>query len=351
MNSQRYFLVGLGLLVLLVLRLIIFPVAFDTERYKDNQFDYKDSSNPSFHNKFPPGERANADGVYFIDLRNFLAAKLDSLYPVEEANLVKGLLLGVNDFSKDLKEKFINTGTIHVVVVSGYNVSLVAGTILGSSLIFGRKVALTLSFLGIILYTLLTGAQPPTVRAAIMGSLAFGASGLGRQKAGLELLFVAAGMMVILDPTLFFNLSFQLSVLATFGVLYFTPKFEGKLGFLGPLKGDLANTLAAQILVTPLLVLNFGQVSWVSPLVNLLILWTVPIATVLGFLSLLLGLVISPLGQVLSWFNYLFLAFFLMVVKLFSAVPVLKVPAGNYLIVLGYLLIVVGILRWQKDEK
>lgn len=351
-TRSRLFILLPIFFVLMVLRLLILPVTFDIESNKSNQFDYKNNASytaarPVKADSGPPRLDSGEAG-YFLGLRTFLADKLDTLYPSDEANLVKGLLLGVNDFSKEVKQQFINTGTIHVVVVSGYNVSLVAGAILASTLIFGRKMALGLSFLGIILYTLLTGAQPPTVRAAIMGSLAFGATGLGRQKESLELLFIASGLMLLVDPSLFLNLSFELSVLATLGVIYFTPKFEGKLKPFGPLRGDLANTLAAQMLVTPLLMLNFGQISWISPLVNLLILWTVPITTILGFFSLLMGLIVGPLGQVISWFNYLFLAFFLLVVKTFSSVPVLKVQQGNYLIVLGYLMVLIGILTWKK---
>jgi competence protein ComEC len=340
-KSNRLLLIASILVFLFGLRLFLFPVSFDTKSTTNNSIDTVNK---------PVSPPSQSPG-YFSSLRGYLASKLDALYPPEEANLVKGLLLGVNDFSKSAKAQFINTGTIHVVVVSGYNITLVASVILSSSLVWGRKVALGLSFLGIILYTLLTGAQPPAVRAAIMGSLAFGALGLGRQKEGMELLLIAGGLMLLFDPKLLTSISFQLSYLATLGVIYFNPKIEPRIKKFGPLKGDLANTLSAQILVAPLLFFYFGQISWISPLANLLVLWTVPIATILGFLSLLLALVIPLLGQLVAWFNFVFLLYFMTVVKTLASVPIIKIPDSNLPLLVGYFLIVIGLITFKRDEK
>lgn len=341
-KGNRIWLLVSILVFLFGLRLVLFPVSYDADSNTNNRFD-------TFTQSASKDEKPSG---YFNPLREYLASKLESLYPPDQANLVKGLILGINDFSKTAKQQFIDTGTIHVVVVSGYNITLVASVILSTSLILGRKLAMGLSFLGIVIYTILTGAQPPAVRAAIMGSLGFGASALGRQKESLELLTLAGGLMLIYDPTLLTSISFQLSYLATLGIIYFNPKIEPKLVKLGPLKGDLANTLSAQILVVPVLFFYFGQISWISPLANLLVLWTVPIATILGFLSLLLALILPLVGQLLAWFNYVFLLYFMTIIKNLAVIPIIKITEGNLWLTAGYFLTVIGLvtLRKVKDE-
>lgn len=339
-RPNRTLLLASAFVFLFGLRVLLFPVSFDTKSITSNSIDTVNKSVAT----------TNQPVGYFSPLRSYLASKLEVLYPPEEANLVKGLVLGLNDFSKSAKQQFINTGTIHVVVVSGYNITLVASVILASSLIWGRKVALVLSFLGIIIYTLLTGAQPPAVRAAIMGSLGFGSLALGRQKEALELLLIAGGLMLIYDPTLLTSISFQLSYLATLGVIYFNPKIEPRLKKFGPLKADLANTLAAQILVAPLLFFYFGQISWIAPLANLLVLWTVPIATILGFLSLLLALTIPLIGQVVAWFNFVLLLYFMSIVKNLALIPIIKISGSNWWFLTGYFLIVLGLVTVRGYE-
>lgn len=297
---------------------------------------------------------AGKEHQFFPQLRGQLQGKIADLYPPLPAQLLSGFLLGIDEFDKDFKAALINTGTVHVVVVSGFNVTLVASALLTSSSFLGRKKALVLSLIGIIVYTLLTGAEPPTVRAAIMGGLAFGAQALGRQKESKELLFLTASIMVILDPLLIGDLSFQLSVLATFGIIQFSPWLVSKLHRFGPLRSDLANTLAAQALVVPLIFFHFGQVSLISPLVNVLILWTVPLATILGFLSLMVSFIFFPLGQLLAWGNFVFLQVFIMVVNLFKNTPGLLLPEGNWFLVVGYYLVLAGVvnlLRRPSDSR
>ncbi len=292
---------------------------------------------------------AGKSSQFFPQIRTQLGDKIADLYPPLPAQLMKGFLLGIDSFDKDFKSALVNTGTIHVVVVSGFNVTLVASALLTIRSYLGRKKALFLSLIGILVYTLLTGAEPPTVRAAIMGSLAFGAQALGREKESRELLLLTALVMVIIDPNLLSSLSFQLSFLATFGIIQFSGWLVSKLPKFGPLKGDLANTLAAQALVVPLIFFHFGQVSLISPLVNVLVLWTVPLATILGFVSLFLSYLFFPIGALLAWGNYVFLQFFITVVELFAGVPTLPVIEKNWFFLIGYYLVMLGVVVFIKN--
>ena len=116
---------------------------------------------------------------------------------------------------KDFEEALRNTGTIHLVVVSGYNIMIVGGFFLLLAGFIKRKYAITLSISAIVIYTLLTGAQAPTVRAAIMGGLAFSATFLGRQNLPFYTLLLAAFIMLIINHSTFSDIAFQLSFLAT----------------------------------------------------------------------------------------------------------------------------------------
>ncbi len=187
-------------------------------------------------------------------------------------------------------------------------------------------------------YVLLIGADPPIVRAAVMGSILIFAQSLGREFDVWRALVIAGAIMLFIYPLWLFDLGFQLSFLATAGIVGLGKKTEdlvNKIKYLPAVfKSALAVTLAAQVAVTPLLFITFGEVSLVSPLVNTLVLWTVPFIMLGGFLLGILGVlggvggtlsVPGPalsageiLGQILAWFLWLPLEYFIQIIRLFG---------------------------------
>src|SRR3989344_5296412 len=127
------------------------------------------------------------------------------------------------DLPPALKLALRDTSTLHIVVASGQNLSMVAGFFLSLAGLIKRKHAIVLSLLAVTGYTLLTGAQVPILRAAIMFSLASLATLSGRLKEGWWVLIVTAALMLLLNPEWVYDLSFQLSFLATFGVVVVSP--------------------------------------------------------------------------------------------------------------------------------
>ena len=223
------------------------------------------------------------------------------LLPEPHASLTAGVVLGVHrSLAQDFERALRQTGTIHVIVASGYNVSVVAGllmTMLGQFL--NRRWVIPLAILGILLYTIMAGGEPPIIRAAIMGSLAFIAQFLGKQYHGLWVLSLTGLLMALISPLLIFDVGFQLSVAATFGILALTPTLTPLLARGARLLGrnlteDLAVTLGAQLSVLPILLVHFGSVSWISPLVNLIVGNLVPV--IMGFGGLLAGVGFLWLG-------------------------------------------------------
>lgn len=255
--------------------------------------------------------------------------KIEKVYrfslPEPQASLLAGIVLGSKSgFPDDFYQALRKTGTLHVVVASGMNITLFAGALISLLVFFiNRKIAVIISFLGIWFYVLLAGGEAPVIRAGIMGSLAFLGIGLGREKDAVRGLVFAGLLMLFINPNYLFDLGFQLSFCATAGILFVYPKIKawkpGRRFFSLPLFGDeLAVTLAAQLLTLPMMVFSLGWFNPISPLVNALVLWTVPWVMAIGALGGFFGLLNRPLGQLFCLIVYPLLTYFLEMVKLFS---------------------------------
>ena len=169
-------------------------------------------------------------------LRQKILENYRALLPETHVALLAGITLGAkSNLDKDFFETLKRTSTLHVVVASGTNVSIVGGAILAMLAPYvGRKKALVASLAAITLYTLMVGLQPPIVRAAIMGTIGFTALALGRESNALRALFAASATMLLIWPQWLFDLGFQLSFLATFGVIVFSPVILRGLGSAKP---------------------------------------------------------------------------------------------------------------------
>lgn len=236
--------------------------------------------------------------------RSFIE-KLNLALPEPESSLLGGLVFGGRQsLGGEWNERFRRVGLSHIVVLSGFNLAVVATVILRILRPLPRRLGLPLAGAAIILFTIMTGAEPATARAAVMALIALLAVATGRQYAAGRALVLAAVAMVAVNPkVLVFDLGFQLSFLATAGLIYLTPRLESKLLFLTRRWGirDLvATTLAAQLAVLPWLIFRTGQVPWLALPVNLLVLPVVPAAMLFGFLTMLGGFLPGVLAY-LAW--------------------------------------------------
>lgn len=232
---------------------------------------------------------------------------VDRNFPSPHSELLLGMLIGLDrlgevpNFSESLKE----TSTIHVVVVSGFNIALVFGLVtkvLGSEYKF-KNILIAQSVT--VFYALLSGFEPPVVRALVMGSIVAWGKYSGRLIDGMRVLFFAAFLMIVIEPAYLPSVSFQLSFAASLGLILFSNIFS-KI----KVPEDLKSTFSAQLLVWPIISLYFGRVSIIGLIVNPLILWTVPVATILGGVYLLLGFISPLLARLFSLIVYPFLDVF-----------------------------------------
>lgn len=293
------------------------------------------------------GGGSNAFSKYTVSVQNFIASQVRKVFPSPHSELLLGLTIGLNDLKKVSRFNDVSlvTGTVHVVVVSGYNINLVFNLIIG---ILGSKYKLknliTAQVITFI-YAVICGLGAPVIRAWIMGSIVSWGSYYGHKLDAIRILFISALFMVMAVPSFLFSLSFQLSFLATLSLMMFSGIFVDKIGILD----DFKTTIAAQILVWPLISYRFGRVSLISPIVNWLILWTISLATVLGFVFIFLSAVWPFLGYLSSFALYLPLDFFVRVVYFFGNLPFASVNYKCSLVFLltYYFILFVGYLGYS----
>lgn len=284
----------------------------------------------------------------FENQRQVLNQKIDMFLPSPQSQLLSGMLLGQReDLPGTLRLALRDTSTIHLVVVSGQNLTLLAGLIMNLSGFFTRRIAITFAFLAVLGYLMLSGVQIPALRAAIMVGLAYTAQALGRQSSGFWGLLIAAGALLLINPGWISDLSFILSFFATFGVVVVAPFLAKRLSlFPFFLRENLAVTISAQLMVTPVIAQNFHQFSLVSIPANLLILWTIPYIMVGGAFMVIIGSLWQLAGEVLALFIGSLLTYFIYIVQFFANLPFAWEYVGEkvWVVWVGYYFIVGGIL-------
>lgn len=284
---------------------------------------------PQYFASFPTIQKIEATGDlpigaglsrFFLKTRGLVEGRLALLLPEPEASLLLGVVFGVKsqmpeNFLQDLRK----TGTIHLVVASGQNVAILAGFLIETLvLLVKRRRAIILAMTAILGYVLLVGVQPPVIRAAIMIGMAYAAQLFGREGEGIRLLLVAAMVMLIVSPLILFDIGFQLSFGATAGIIAIYPRLRPRFSRLPILGEGLATTLSAQLVTFPILFANFGQLSLIAPLVNALVLPTIPFMMSLGMILAASSLFVSPLSQVLAWLVWPVLKYFVVMVEWFG---------------------------------
>ena len=216
---------------------------------------------------------------------------LSRVLPEPNASFVGGLTIGARkSMPADILDEFRKVGVIHIVVLSGYNITIIARSISYFFALFLPKFfGAVFGIVGIILFAVLAGASATVVRASIMASILYFAGLTGRVYQAKIALFAAGILMLLYNPKILrFDLSFQLSFLASLGLLYFSPRLKPLVGWLpekfGFREHGLA-TLSAQIAVLPLLLYNTGNFSLFALPANILILVVVPMTMFFGFLA------------------------------------------------------------------
>ncbi len=218
-------------------------------------------------------------------------------------------------------------------------------------LFFGlrRGQAFYVAIIFICFYIILTGLPSSGVRAGIMGGLYLLAQKLGRQSMGSRVIVMACAVMLFINPLyLFYDVGFQLSFLAVLGLIYLEPFIKRFVKF-----SIVSTTLAAQIFILPIMVYNFGNISYVSPITNLLISPIVSLLMIFGFLSSIAGAVSNILGLIFYFPCWIFLTYFVKIIDFFSQPWAMGVIQNVHWIwlVISYFIIALGARYLNKKYK
>lgn len=236
-----------------------------------------------------------------FSMKHAFERSLGRLFPEPDNALLQGILLGERaGLPPELNDAFIRSSLIHVVVLSGYNISIISVAVLKALSFLPQALGLFLGGGAMVLFALMTGAGAATVRALIMALIALLARYLDRPSIAMRSLALAVAGMAAWNPLeLFSDPSFTLSVLATFGLIAFSPAVERRLGFVPErlgLRSIAASTIAVQIFVLPALLYYTGILSFLALPANLLALPVVSAAMGFGFLAGMLGFLHAALG-------------------------------------------------------
>lgn len=288
-----------------------------------------------------------------LSLKHSFMDTIEGLIPEPHVGLSEGLLLGVKRaLGEDLEETFRETGIIHIVVLSGYNVMLV---VIFVTFLLGvfipRRFQLPFGLAAIASFAFMVGLSATVVRASVMASMYLIARSLNRTYMVVRALMLAGVIMLLLNPYLLaFDTGFQLSFVATLGLILVGPHIEARLTRLPnqyiKMREFLTATLATQLFVMPILLYQIGEFSVVSVLVNVLVLPMVPVAMFLTFLTGVVGAIAAPVAVPFAYLTYVSLEYILVVATWFGELPFASyvVPAFSFVWVpvaygvLGYVL-------------
>ena len=270
---------------------------------------------------------------FLTEVKNSSISKIKSQLVDPQSSLLIGMLLGTKSFSEELNNNFRKAGLSHIVVLSGYNITIVTESVLKAFSFLPKNFSLGFSAIGIILFSIMVGGTSTVIRASIMALILIIGRVIRRDYNIGRALFIAGFIMVLINPKiLVFDVSFQLSFLATLALVYLSPIIASKLKITDKfsLREIIASTIATQVFVLPLLIVKMDTVSVVSIFTNLFVLPLVPTIMFLGFILVILGFISKILAWPFMFLSWILLSFVLLIVNIFSSLPISAIPTNSF---------------------
>lgn len=258
---------------------------------------------------------------------SIFTAVINSYLPEPHASLLNGIIFGTNlKAGYDFYERVKIVGLLHIVVLSGINITLLTVIISNFTRFLGKQLSLLITILTIILFIIFVGAKAPIVRAGFMGILTLVAILIGRKNLILYSLLLSLIFIAFFWPQWLKTISLQLSYGATLGIILFgqikTPK---ERTFLKLVKHsfwkEFKPSLAAQIFTAPIIFFHFKQISLIAPFSNVLVAPVIPPLMVFGLITAVLGKINFYLGFIPAWICYLFLTYIIFIINTLSKIP------------------------------
>ena len=298
--------------------------SFDYVSYlgKDNIFYKIDFAKT----EFVSSGHGNLIKNFLFKIKNSFIGNINRVISEPESSLLSGILLGSkSSLDEKTSETFRIAGLSHLIALSGYNITIVSESIMKFFSFLPRNFSFSFGVIGIIFFVLMSGSSSTAVRAGVMSLIVILAQVTRRKyQVGRALVF-AGFLMVLVNPKiLVFDISFQLSFLATIAIIYVSPVLKEKIKFVTDrfgLRDIVSSTISAQILVLPLILYKMGLFSTVSLPVNILVLLFIPTIMLLGFLTGLFGFISYIISLPFAWISWFLLAYIVKVSELFAGLP------------------------------
>ncbi len=258
---------------------------------------------------------------------SYFSGTINRLLPEPQASLLNGIIFGLpirstGRFFQELKM----VGLLHLVVLSGMNITLLGTLIMTFSRNFSKWLSVLITILLIILFVLFVRPQAPVVRAAFIGIITLVSFIFGRKSVSLYSLFLSFLFIAILWPHWLKTLSLQLSYGASLGLLFFarfdeTEEQKGIYKIFSYMGTDFRTSIAAQVFTVPLIFLHFRQISLIAPVTNVLVSFLVAPLMMFGFLTAILGKINVNLAVVPATVCFGLLTYMIWVIKTVARLP------------------------------
>lgn len=295
---------------------------------------------------------------FLFSFKHAFVGEVGKLIPEPHASLLGGLVVGAKQsLGKELLDDFRTVGVIHIVVLSGYNITIIAYFIEWLLSRLRRNLRLLVASVCMILFALMVGAGATVVRATIMALLVVVARATGRLYDVTRALLVAGFIMLMHNPQiLVFDISFQLSFLATVGLIYVSPILTPHVKFVTErlnFREVFVATVSTQLFVLPFILYKMGELSIVALPVNLLVLAGIPLTMLFGFLAGVLGFISTAVALPFAFVAYGLLAYELTVVEWFARLPFASLAIPEFplwLAVFWYILYAGLFFMWRGSQ-
>jgi|DewCreStandDraft_4_1066084.scaffolds.fasta_scaffold01070_1 competence protein ComEC len=282
---------------------------------------------------------------YFsYELKEKLLNIIYSSLPEEEAKILEGIMLGnYRVLPEEINDYFKKTGTAHILAVSGMNVGLIALIVflILKLMHFSRKVSAFITLIFITVFAIITGADPSIIRATFMAYVVLIGYLIEYDSDLLNSLAIAGFFILLFNPAELFSVSFQLSFLATFGIIYYSGFISNHFSNISrQLSEVIFTTFTSQIFIIPVMVNTFHQISLISVVANFFIVPISSIITILGFILWIIGLISHHIALFFGASIFILIKAMVFIVKILSSIPfaAISVKSINFVFLFFYYL-------------
>lgn len=293
---------------------------------------------------------------YLYSIKNSFKNALSKTLKEPELSLGFGIVFGGQSISREISEIFRISGLSHIIVLSGYNITILSESIYKIFLPISSYAGF-FSIFSIILFVISSGASATSIRAGIMAILVLLSRRFGKSYSVSKALLVAVVLVVLYNPFIFiYDPSFHLSLIATISVVYLTPVIYKKIDFITDkfsLRDVFATTISAQIFVLPYIIFMTGKVSLYSFFSNILVLPFVPISMFLGFYSGVLAFMSKYLSLIFAIPLNFLLKYFIFIANLFAKMPFsqINLPIPSiWLVFIFYTITIFVLYRFSNKD-